>query len=208
MPCSLQDPQVRIPHTPRTPYSGSTGSQPQGYQEFLAHPFWLAGWQSCGRPVFCSLGCAEVPGLYHIMTERESFNNNLGHKYTFKLLLILRQWELFFNFFCNIDRHKFFTQSVGTYHVPQTLSAMENNPLWTQDLQLAYYLFEHTAVHFILQDHSSFCRDQDQRHKWRHHVFKHSCILYHLRVGSIFCHSFRQVLLFLFNILIRRGNPL
>ena len=119
--------------------SGSTGSQPQGYQEFPAHPFWLAGWQSCGRPVFCSLGCAEVPGLYHIMTERESFNNNLGHKYTFKLL-ILREWELFFNIFCNMDRHKFFTQSVGTYHVPQTLSAMENNPLWTQGLQLAYYL--------------------------------------------------------------------
>ena len=38
--------------------------------------------------------------------------------------------------------HEFFTQSVGTYHVPQTLSAIENNPVWTQGLQLADYLFE------------------------------------------------------------------
>ena len=115
-----------------------------GYQEFPVHLFWLAGWQSCGRPMLCSSGCAEDPGLYHIMTERESFNNNLGHKYTFKLLFILREWELFFHFFCNMGRHKFFTQSVGTYHVPQTLSAIENNPVWTQGLQLTDYLFEHT----------------------------------------------------------------
>lgn len=43
-----------------------------------------------------------------------------------------------------MGRHKSFTQPVGIYHVPQTLSAIENNAVWTQGLQLAYYLFEHT----------------------------------------------------------------